>query len=119
VAPNTVPLADRDSCEAMRARLVADTRRDWAELRRAEDTHTEQRLRQARAEETATCSRAKQAAASCTTLQGDARSDCLLDAEPERVECVRAHREREMLEAREARPRVAPTPHDVCRARPD
>lgn len=114
-----VPFADRDSCEATRARLATEARRDWDAVQRAADIDTEERLRRARDDETAACSRAQQETAACAKLEGDARSTCLLDAGPARILCDHAQREREVLEARQARPRVAPTVRAVCRARPD
>lgn len=114
-----VPFADRESCEATRARLAADAQRDWEAVQHAADADTEQQLRRAREDEAAACSRAQQESAACAKLAGDARSRCLLDADPGRVVCEHAQREREMLEARQARPRVAPAQRAVCRARSD
>jgi hypothetical protein len=114
-----VPFADRDSCETTRARLAAEAQRDWESVQRAADADTEERLRRAREDEAAACTRAQQETAACAKLEGDARSTCLLDAGPARIVCEHAQREREMLDARRARPRVAPTVRAVCRARPD
>lgn len=114
-----VPFADRDSCETARARLAAEAQRDWEAVQRAADLETEERLRRAREDEAAACVRAQQEAAACAKLAGDTRSTCLVDAGPARMMCDHAQREREMLDARRARPRVAPTVRAVCRARPD
>lgn len=119
VVTRHVPFADRDSCEALRARLATEVRREWESVQHAADADTDQRLLRAGEDEAAACSRARKETAACAKLEGDARSTCLLDASPAGVLCDHARREREMLDARRARPRVAPAVRAVCRARPD
>jgi hypothetical protein len=102
------PFGDLDACERARATLVADEDRTRGELERERIARTLERLSAAQRDEALACADMHAAYERCAPLNDSARSQCLLDAEPNKITCDEMTRRRQKIEIdRRARPHAS------------
>lgn len=102
------PFDDRFACEAMLVRIDAEDQRARIEAQQSVAKLLDDELQRAIADQAPACKDALAAEQRCAALRGDKQAVCELDADRKRRLCDQYTAQREVLEARRAKPLPAP-----------